>query len=488
LKPPQALGVIHCMTLNRLLVALLCLTAFTATAAVPKPNIIFILADDLGYGDLGCYGQKLIQTPHLDRMAADGMKFTQFYAGSTVCAPSRSVLMTGQHTGRTRVRGNASPEGAGPQMLRAQDVTVAEVLKGAGYTTGLIGKWGLGMPGDEGVPNRQGFDYFFGYLSQHHAHNHYPDYLWRNDQKVPLPNIVTPVGTNGGGYATKRVKYAGDLFFEEAQAFVEQHKEGPFFLYLSLVVPHANNERAKELGDGQEVPDYGPYAKEDWHSSLKGQAAMITRMDQGIGDLLVKLNRLGIAHNTLVIFSSDNGPHKEGGPNYDPDFFDANGPFSGLKRSLTDGGIRVPFIAWWPGRIRAGAVSTHVGYFGDFMATAAELAGVKPPRDTQSISLVPTLLERGEQKQHEYLYWEFHEGGTSFAVLLEGRWKGIRLRRRDAPLALYDLRADPAEQHDMAAQHPAIVRRIEAILKTARAENEFWPVKDAPLAAGKAKK
>jgi arylsulfatase A-like enzyme len=490
LKPPQALGVIPDMTPNRLLLAaLLCLTAFTLSAAAPsKPNIIFILADDLGYGDLGCYGQKIIQTPHLDRMAADGMKFTQFYAGSTVCAPSRSVLMTGQHTGRTRVRGNAAPEGAGPQMLRAQDVTVAEVLKGAGYNTALIGKWGLGMPGDEGVPNRQGFDYFFGYLSQHHAHNHYPDYLWRNDQKVPLPNIVTPVGTNGGGYATKRVKYAGDLFFEEAQAFVEQHKEGPFFLYLSLVVPHANNERAKELGDGQEVPDYGPYAKEDWHSSLKGQAAMITRMDKGIGDLLVKLNRLGIAHNTLVIFSSDNGPHKEGGPNYDPDFFDANGPFSGLKRSLTDGGIRVPFIAWWPGRIRAGAVSTHVGYFGDFMATAAELAGVKPPRDTQSISLVPTLLERGEQKQHEYLYWEFHEGGTSFAVLLEGRWKGIRLKRRDAPLALYDLRADLAEQHDVAAQNPAVVKRIEAILKTARAENEFWPVKDAPLAAGKAKK
>jgi arylsulfatase A-like enzyme len=477
------------MTPQRLLlVALLVLTAAAAPAAAPRPNILFILADDLGYGDLGCYGQKIIQTPHLDRMAADGMKFTQFYAGSTVCAPSRSVLMTGQHVGRTRVRGNASPEGAGPQMLRAQDVTVAEVLKGAGYTTALIGKWGLGMPGDEGVPNKQGFDYFFGYLSQHHAHNHYPDYLWRNDQKVALPNVVTPVGTNGGGYATKRVKYAGDLFFEEAQRFVEQHKDGPFFLYLSLVVPHANNERAKELGDGQEVPDYGPYAKEDWHSSLKGQAAMITRMDKGIGDLLAKLNRLGIAHNTLVIFSSDNGPHKEGGPNYDPDFFDANGPFSGLKRSLTDGGIRVPFIAWWPGRIRAGAVSTHVGYFGDFMATAAELAGVKPPRDTQSISLVPTLLERGEQKQHEYLYWEFHEGGTSFAVLLEGRWKGIRLKRRDAPLALYDLRADPAEQHDVAAQNPAVVRRIEAILKTARAENEFWPVKDAPLAPGKAKK
>jgi arylsulfatase A-like enzyme len=471
-----------------LAVVLPCAAALTVSAAT-KPNIIFILADDLGYGDVGCYGQKLIQTPHLDRMAADGMKFTQFYAGSTVCAPSRSVLMTGQHVGRTRVRGNASPEGAGPQMLRAQDVTVAEVLKGAGYTTALIGKWGLGMPGDEGVPNRQGFDHFFGYLSQHHAHNHYPDYLWRNGEKVALPNVVTPVGTAGGGYATKRVQYAGDLFFAEAQAFIEKNTNSPFFLYLALVTPHANNELSKEGGDGQEVPDHGIYAKELWHSSVKGQAAMITRMDKGIGDLLTKLSRLGLAHNTLVLFSSDNGPHKEGGPNYDPDFFDANGPFSGTKRSLTDGGIRVPFLAWWPGQIRAGAVATHVGYFGDFMATAAELAGVKPPRDTQSISFVPTLLERGEQKQHEHLYWEFHEGGTSFAVLLEGRWKGIRLKRRDALLALYDVRTDLVEQHDVAAQNPALVKRIEAILATARSENELWPIKDGPAGGGgKAKK
>jgi arylsulfatase A-like enzyme len=417
-------------------------------------------------------------------MAADGMKFTQFYAGSTVCAPSRSVLMTGQHTGRTRVRGNASPEGAGPQMLRAADVTVAEVLKGAGYITALIGKWGLGMPGDEGVPNRQGFDHFFGYLSQHHAHNHYPDYLWRNSEKVALPNVVTPVGTAGGGYATKRVKYAGDLFFTEAQAFIEKNTNGPFFLYLALVTPHANNELSKEGGDGQEVPEHGLYAKELWHSSVKGQAAMITRMDKGIGDLLAKLSRLGLAHKTLVIFSSDNGPHKEGGPNYDPEFFDANGPFSGLKRSLTDGGIRVPFLAWWPGQIRAGAVAAHVGYFGDFMATAAELGGVKPPRDTQSISFVPTLLERGEQKQHEHLYWEFHEGGTSFAVLLEGRWKGIRLKRRDAPLVLHDLRHDLTEQRDVAAQNPAVVKRIEAILATARSENEHWPLKDGAAGGG----
>ena len=254
--------------------------------AAEKPNIVVILADDLGYGDVASYGTKAIRTPSIDRLAAQGVRFTQFYAGSTVCAPSRSVLMTGLHTGHTRVRGNAGPENSGAQMLRDEDVTVAEVLRGAGYATALVGKWGLGMPGDQGVPNKQGFDSFYGYLSQHHAHNHFPDFLWRNEAKSPLPNVVTPVGTAGGGYATQRVKYAGDLFAEEASAFVEQHRERPFFLYLALVVPHANNERSRALGDGQEVPDYGPYADRDWHSSLKGQAAMITRMDRQIGELL----------------------------------------------------------------------------------------------------------------------------------------------------------------------------------------------------------
>lgn len=442
--------------------------------ASDKPNIIFILADDLGYGELGCYGQKIIQTPCLDRMAAEGLRFTQFYAGSTVCAPSRSVLMTGQHTGHTRVRGNAGPEDSGAQMLRDEDVTVAEVLRSAGYATGLVGKWGLGMPGDEGVPNRQGFDYFCGYLSQHHAHNHFPDFLWRNGEQSPLPNVVTPVGAAGGGYATQRVKYAGDLFAEEALAFVAQHRERPFFLYLSLVVPHANNERSRALGDGQEVPDYGPYADRDWHSSLKGQAAMITRMDRQIGDLLAKLAELGIEQRTLVMFSSDNGPHKEGGPQYDPEFFQASGPLRGIKRSLTDGGIRVPFLARWPGKIQPG-VSDHVGYFGDFLATAAELAGVSPPANLDSISFVPTLLGRNaDQAKHEYLVWEFYERGISQAVLLEGRWKGIRLKSLTAPIELYDLHHDLGEQHDVAADHPDTVARIGRIMETARVDNEFW--------------
>jgi arylsulfatase A-like enzyme len=457
-------------------IACLCVTMlFAATiAAADKPNIIFILADDLGYGDLGCYGQKIIQTPCLDRMAAEGLRFTQFYAGSTVCAPSRSVLMTGLHTGHTRVRGNAGPEDSGAQMLRDEDVTVAEVLRSADYATGLVGKWGLGMPGDQGIPNRQGFDSFYGYLSQHHAHNHFPDFLWQNEEQAPLPNVVTPVGTAGGGYATERVQYAGDLFADEALAFVARHRDRPFFLYLALVVPHANNERSRVLGDGQEVPDYGPYADRDWHSSLKGQAAMITRMDRQIGELLAKLAELGIDQRTLVIFTSDNGPHKEGGPQYDPEFFQASGPLRGIKRSLTDGGIRVPFIARWPGKIQPG-VSKHVGYFGDFLATAAELAGVQPPPDLDSISFVPTLLGRvAEQAEHEYLYWEFYERGISQAVLLEGRWKGIRLKSLAAPLELYDLHHDLGEQQDVAAEHPERVARIGRIMETARVDNEFW--------------
>jgi arylsulfatase A-like enzyme len=476
------------MTAFRTLLVLFLAVVAHAAHAASKPNIVFILADDLGYGDLGCYGQKTIRTPQIDRMAAEGIRFTQFYAGSTVCAPSRCVLMTGKHLGHATVRGNASPENSGAQMLKSSDVTLAEVLKGAGYKTALVGKWGLGMPGDEGVPNKQGFDYFFGFLSQHHAHNHYPDFLWRNDQKVALPNVVTPVGTAGGGYATKKVKYAGDLFFEEAEQFIEANKSGPFFLYLALVVPHANNERSKELGDGQEVPDYGIYSEQPWHSSVKGQAAMITRMDEGVGRVLAKLRALGIEKDTLVLFSSDNGPHKEGGPNYDPDFFDANGPHTGIKRSLTDGGIRVPFIAWWPGRVKAGQVSPHVGYFGDMMATFAGLSQAKAPSGLDSLSLVPTLLGEGRQQTHEFLYWEFYERGVSQAVLLDGRWKGIRLQRTTAPIQLFDLQNDPAEQTDLAAKYPDTVGRIGTLMRTERFDNDHWKLVDAPAATGGKKK
>jgi len=460
-----------------LLASWLAIVAASGAAAqpAPRPNIIFILADDLGYGDLGSYGQRIIQTPNLDRLAAEGLRFTQFYAGSTVCAPSRSVLMTGQHTGHTRVRGNAGEGNYAAQTLAARDITVARVLQQAGYATALIGKWGLGEIGSEGEPTRHGFDYFYGFVNQTHAHNHFPDFLWRNTEKVALPNIVTPVGTvPGAGYATRRVQYANDLFFEEARAFLDRNGNRPFFLELALTVPHANNERARALGDGQEVPDYGPYADRDWADPLKGQAAMITRVDRQIGELLAQVKQLGIDGRTLVIFTSDNGPHNEGGPAYDPDFFDANGPFSGIKRSLTDGGIRVPFIARWPGRIAGGGTAAHVGYFGDMMATFSELAGGRAPAAPDSLSLVPTLLGQGSQARHEYLYWEYYEGGFSQAVLLEGRWKGIRLISPAAPIRLYDLAADRAEAADLAIREPKLVERVSAIMREAHVDNDHW--------------
>ena len=455
--------------------ALFVAVAALARAQATKPNIIFILADDLGYGELGSYGQKLIATPHVDRLAAEGMRFTQFYAGSTVCAPSRSVVMTGLHMGRTRVRGNAGPGNTAAQMLRTGDVTVAGVLQRAGYATGLVGKWGLGLVDDEGEPRRHGFDYHYGFLSQTHAHNHFPSFLWRNGVKVPLPNDLVPVGAvEGTGYATKRIAYAGDLFAGEAQAFVERNRDRPFFLFLSLTSPHANNERSRVLGDGNEVPDLGPYADRPWNEAQKAHAAMITRLDWDVGELLAQLRRLGLDEKTLVVFSSDNGPHREGGPSYDPAFFQASGPLAGIKRSLTDGGIRVPFIARWPGRIRPGSVSTHVGYFGALMATFAEVAGAKPLPNLDSISLVPTLLGRTGQRRHEFLYWEFYEDGVSQAVLLGDRWKGIRLKNPRAPLQLYDLANDLGETTDVAAKEPNVAERLVRIMREAHVDNEHW--------------
>jgi arylsulfatase A-like enzyme len=447
----------------------------SAGAQNPKPNVVFILADDLGYGELGCYGQKLIRTPNIDRLAAEGMRFTQFYAGNTVCAPSRSVLMTGRHMGHTTVRGNAGRGNSAAQTLRADDVTVASVLHGAGYATALAGKWGLGELGSEGAPERHGFDHFFGFINQTHAHNHFPDFLWRDGVKVALPNVVTPVGeVPGAGYATKRVAYANDLFFDEARAFVQQNRARPFFLFLALTTPHANNERSRVLGDGNEVPDHAAYADQPWNESQKNHAAMITRLDEGVGAVMQTLKELGLDERTLVVFSSDNGPRREGGPNYDPTFFTASGPLRGIKRDLWDGGIRVPFIVRWPGRIKAGSESAHVGYFGDVMTTLADLAGATPPAKLDSISFLPTLVGTGSQSKHDFLYWEFYEGGVTQTVLLGDRWKGIRLKTPAASLLLYDLHSDLGEQADVAEKNPEIVARVAEIMRTAHVDNEYW--------------
>jgi arylsulfatase A-like enzyme len=437
-----------------------------------KPNIIFILADDLGYGDLGCFGQKTIQTPNIDRLAAEGMRFTDHYAGSTVCAPSRCCLMTGLHTGHALVRGNANVP------LRPSDITVAELLKQAGYTTGIIGKWGLGEADSTGIPNRQGFDYWFGYLNQRHAHNYYPKYLWRNEQKVELANEVNHnIGGRDrtpGGVATKRVEYSHDLFAEEALRFVEKNRDRTFFLYLPFTIPHANNEAGNK---GMEVPSLEPYADRDWPGPQKGHAAMITRMDGDIGRLMTKLKTLGLDENTFVFFSSDNGPHKEGGG--DPAFFNSSGPLRGYKRALYEGGIRVPAIARWPGKIKAGSVTGHVSAFWDFLPTCCDLAGINSPEGIDGISMLPTLLgQSSKQKKHEFLYWEFHEQGKRQAVRM-GDWKGIRqnvAKNPNAPIELYYLKTDIAEQHNVAKQHPQIVAKIEDIMRSARTPSENWPL------------
>jgi len=435
-----------------------------------RPNIIFILADDLGYGDLGCYGQKQIKTPNLDRMAAEGMRFTQHYAGSTVCAPSRCSLMTGLHTGHTRVRGNNRV------LMEAEDVTVAESLRNAGYCTGMVGKWGVGHPPPPGDPKRNGFDYFFGYLNMVHAHNYYPHFLWRNETKVPLKNVVPDPGKLDQGVATEKIEYSHDLFADDAIAFIERSRKKTFFLYLPFTIPHANNEGERATGDGMEVPDYGIYKDKTWPDPKKGHAAMITRMDRDIGRLFAKLKELGLDENTIVFFSSDNGPHKEGGA--DPRFFNSSGPLHGYKRDLYEGGIRVPMLARWPGKIKAGAVSDHISAFWDFLPTACELADTGPPAKIDGISMLPTLLgQPQEQRKHDFLYWEFHERGGKQALRM-GDIKAVRLnlhKSPDAPLELYNLEDDIAEQNNIASEHPGIVAKMETVLRTARTGSPIWP-------------
>ena len=440
-----------------------CSTSPESTNADRKPNIIFVLADDLG-----CYGQKRIPTPNLDQLASKGLRFTNCYAGSTVCAPSRCTLMTGMHTGHCTVRGNKAVP------LLTADVTVAELLKEAGYVTGIIGKWGIGEPGTTGIPNRQGFDYWFGYLNQRHAHNYYPEYLWRNEEKVGLAN------EEQGGVATKKVEYSHDLFTKEALSFIERHKDEPFFLYLPYTIPHANNEAGRKLGDGMEVPDYGPFASEDWPNPEKGRAAMIWKLDRDFGTIMSTLDRLEIADDTLVIFTSDNGPHSEGGSK--STYFNSSGPLRGMKRSLHDGGIRVPAIARWPGKIAPGTESDLPWTFWDVLPTLAELAGVSPPEKVDGVSILPTL--RGEkQALDRFLYWEFHERGFHQAVRW-GKWKAVRKNRPDAPLELYDLEKDLGETTNIAGQQPAVLHRITDYLKGARTDSKDFPIRIRPKRKG----
>ncbi len=447
-----------------------------ADEPVSRPNIVFIMADDLGYGELGCYGQQLIKTPRIDQMAAEGMKFRQFYAGNTVCAPSRAVLMTGRHMGHVYVRGNGAPQ---QQTIRDSDVTVAEVLQAAGYKTALCGKWGLGNEiegGLAGLPHRQGFDHFFGYLNQVHAHNYFPEFLWHDRMRVPLRNIVQGTGQNSsgfeGGAATRRLDYSHDLIATDALNFIREHHKTPFFLYLSLTIPHANNEGTRLTGNGQEVPDFGPYAGADWSEQDKGQAAMITRMDGDVGRVLDLLKELAVDENTVVMFTSDNGPHNEGGHN--PARFQPSGPLRGMKRDLYEGGIRVPFIVRWPGTTPAGAISDHIGYFGDLLATVADLSGTKAPAGLDSLSFAPEIKGLHEQQEpHEALYWEFYERGGAQAVR-HGKWKAVRKPMFSGPVELYDLSQDLGEANNIAAQHPEIVEELTKLMDASHEDNPNW--------------
>lgn len=433
-----------------------------------KPCIVFIMADDLGYGDLGCYGQSKIKTPNLDKLAAEGVRFTSFYAGSTVCAPSRCALMTGMHTGHATIRGNALVP------LRPQDRTIAEVLKDAGYLTALIGKWGLGEPDTSGLPQRQGFDHFLGYLNQTHAHDYYTDHLWRYD---PLSGYEGqnqfPENTGGG----KRI-YAPDLFTTAALNFIRSYKpdrlnqQRPFFLFLSYTIPHANNEETRKSGNGMQVPSDEPYNNEPWPQQEKNKAAMITRIDRDIGFILESLKGFGIDQNTIIMFTSDNGPHKEGGN--DPKFFQSSGPFRGIKRDLYEGGIRVPMIVRWPDGLKPGRVSDQVWAMWDVLPTLAEAARVKAPDGIDGISMFPAITGRAQTNQHEYLYWEFHEKGFHQAAR-KGDWKAVSPAGKS--LEIYNLAKDPGETNNVAQSNAELVRDFTEYFKTARTESEQWPIK-----------
>lgn len=461
------------MTLATRILAACCLAlgmlGSVAAQSSRPPNVVFILADDLGRGHCGCYGQTKIRTPNIDRLAAEGMKFNQFYSGANVCAPSRSTLMTGLHCGHTAVRNNGLK-----RHLYDEDVTVAEVLKKAGYATGGFGKWGLGLPDTPGVAVKQGFDTWCGQYSQTHAHFYYPFFLMKDLKRVPLPE-------NEG---KRRGRYVQDVIHEEALKFIDANKDRPFFAYLPYILPHvellAPPEARREYEGkfpkiGRPDPRPGYQGSDDAHAEFAG---MVTYFDKLVGQVLERLDKLGIADNTIVFFSSDNGPQPGAWTDIFVDYFDGNGPFRGAKTNFYEGGIRVPLLVRWPGKVKAGSTSEFVGYFPDVMPTVAELAGASQhlPRQIDGLSFAPTLLGRpGEQKAHAYLYWE--QAGPMQTIgeqaVRWGNWKAVKNNAREA-LELYDLANDIAEERNVAAQHPDVMRRIEAICREAHSPERVY--------------
>ncbi|RKR12156.1 arylsulfatase A-like enzyme [Maribacter vaceletii] len=486
------------MMVKRILFALLAIQFFSCKEAKKEiavtengevkktPNIIYILADDLGYGDLSSYGQKKFNTPNIDKMAANGIKFTNHYSGAAVCAPARSSLMTGQHTGHTPIRGNKEAKGGGQTPLPVNAITIAEMLKSAGYVTGAFGKWGLGYTATEGDPNAQGFDEFYGYNDQKMAHRYYPPFLWRNQEKDSLK----------GNDWTNTVTYAPDVIQEETMSFLENNKDKPFFAYIPLVLPHAELISPKDSilkkyeGKFIEKPhlvtsdkytsDYGPdmeyfkYCPQMTPNAV--YASMVDRMDVYVGQIIDKVNDLGIADNTIIMFASDNGPHGEGGA--DVEFFESSGGLRGKKRDLYEGGIRSPFIALWPGKIKKGSISEHISAFWDVMPTVAEIAGITSNLETDGISFLPTLLDTKNQKKHKYLYWEFGIRGGRQAIRI-GNWKGVvydALKGENGTLELYNLEEDGKEEKNIAKIHPEIVKEMKELLVSVRTESKIFPL------------
>lgn len=425
------------------------------TPSGSRPNIVFLMADDLGYGDMGCYGQQLMRTPRLDRLASEGLRFTQAYAGGPVCTPSRCVLMTGMHTGHAAARDNIPHY---PTYLHEEDVTVAEVLNQAGYRCGGVGKWSLGDAGTVGRATNQGFDTWFGYLNQDHAHYYYPEYLDDDEGRLEIP-----------GNSETREHYSHDLMMERALRFIRQSSDQPFFFYGAFTLPHFSSR--EEDPDGLTVPAEDLVTDMDWDRRSRKYAAMVEMLDRDVGRIVDLIDELGLQRDTLIIFTSDNGGHRSIW-----DEFDTNGPFRGYKRCLSEGGIRVPFIARWTGVIPAGQVSDEIIGFQDMLPTFAALGGAEIPVGIDGVSAVDALLGGKMSNSREFLYWDYgHCRDRYDQAVRMGRWKGIR-EGEGSPIQLFDLEADPGERNDIADLHPMVISRIEAIMKKEAVPSNRYPV------------
>ncbi|MSU80519.1 MAG: arylsulfatase [Gemmataceae bacterium] len=471
---PSILGIdtMRCILLS--LIALLVVTLHAQAGDKRKPNIIYILADDLGYAELGSYGQDKIRTPRLDMMAKQGLRFTQHYSGNAVCAPSRCVLMTGLHSGHAQVRNNSETKPDGQLPIAANTLTIARILQQLGYATGMIGKWGLGMHDSTGDPQKQGFGHFFGYYCQRHAHNHCPKFLWRNAQQVPLE------GNPGGA---KGKTHSHDLFEKESLDFIRKNKDKSFFLYLPFTIPHvalqANDESLKEYqGKFEETPYLGKKGYQPHPTPRAAYAAMITQMDRTVGRIIDLLQHLGLDGDTIIIFSSDNGPTHDGVGGSDSVFFRSAGRLRGFKGSLFEGGVRVPMLVRWPGKSAPGRTTEHISGFHDVLPTLCEIAGAKTPKGLDGISMAPTIIGKGEQQQHDFLYWEFPGYGGQQAVRM-GDWKALRqnMHKGNLTVQLFNLAKDIGETTDIAAANPAIVERALRIMREQHVPSKMFPFK-----------